>query len=112
MANAIAELTPLPLPAASRHAAIAAASGGAQDGSEFPGGNRVTDITHASFTFSDFRLQNGEVLPEVTIAYATRGKLGPDGRNAILVTHGYTSGQRMIEPGVASSEGAWSTLVG
>jgi homoserine O-acetyltransferase len=72
----------------------------------------VTDIIHASFTFADFRLQSGEVLPEVTIAYATRGRLGPDGRNAILVTHGYTSGPRMIEPGVASSEGAWSTLVG
>ncbi len=72
----------------------------------------MTDIIHASFTFADFRLQSGEVLPEVTIAYATRGRLGPDGRNAILVTHGYTSGPRMIEPGVASSEGAWSTLVG
>jgi homoserine O-acetyltransferase len=79
---------------------------------QFQGGNTVTEITHARFTFSDFHLQNGEVLPEVTIAYATRGNLGPDGRNAILVTHGYTSGQRMIEPGVASSEGAWSTLVG
>ena len=66
----------------------------------------------ASFTFHDFRLTSGEILPEVTIAYVTRGRLGPDGRNAILVTHGYTSGPRMIEPGVASSEGAWSTLVG
>jgi homoserine O-acetyltransferase len=37
--------------------------------------------------------------------------LAPDGRNAILITHGYTSGPRMIEPGVASSEGAWTTLV-
>ena len=66
----------------------------------------------ASFTFHDFRLTSGEILPEVTIAYVTRGRLGPDGRNAILVTHGYTSGPGMIEPGVASSEGAWSTLVG
>lgn len=72
----------------------------------------MTDIAHASFTFHDFRLTTGEVLPEVTIAYATRGRLGPDGRNAILVTHGYTSGPRMIEPGAVSSEGAWSTLVG
>jgi homoserine O-acetyltransferase len=72
----------------------------------------MTDITHASFTFADFRLASGEVLPEVTLAYATRGQLAPGGRNAILVTHGYTSGPRMIEPGVASSEGAWSTLVG
>ena len=72
----------------------------------------MTDITHDSFTFRDFRLASGEVLPEVTIAYVTRGTLAPGGRNAMLVTHGYTSGPRMIEPGVASSEGAWSTLVG
>jgi len=72
----------------------------------------MSDITHASYSFKDFRLTSGEVLPEVTIAYASRGHLSGDGRNAILVTHGYTSGQRMIEPGVASSEGAWSTLVG
>jgi homoserine O-acetyltransferase/O-succinyltransferase len=72
----------------------------------------MSDITHASYSFKDFRLTSGEVLPEVTIAYATRGSLSADGRNAILVTHGYTSGQRMIEPGVASSEGAWSRLVG
>lgn len=70
------------------------------------------DRTHASYTFTDFGLQSGEVLPEVTIAYVTRGRLEPDGRNAVLVTHGYTSGPRMIEPGAGSSEGAWSTLVG
>ncbi len=72
----------------------------------------MTGITHADFTFRDFRTAGGGVLPEVTLAYVTRGALAPDGRNAILVTHGYTSGPRMIEPGVASSEGAWSTLVG
>ncbi len=64
------------------------------------------------YTFADFRLQSGEVLPEVTIAYGTRGRLAPDGRNAVLVTHGYTSGHSMIEAGAGSSEGAWSTLVG
>ncbi len=72
----------------------------------------MTQITRASFTFHDFALVSGDVLPEVTIAYVTRGSLLPDGRNAILVTHGYTSGPGMIEPGVASSEGAWSSLVG
>jgi homoserine O-acetyltransferase/O-succinyltransferase len=72
----------------------------------------VSESIHGRFTFADFRLHNGEVLPEVTIAYVTRGRLAPDGRNAVLVTHGYTSGPRMIEAGVGSSEGAWSTLVG
>ena len=56
----------------------------------------MSETQHASFTFSDFRLQNGEVLPEVTIAYCTCGRLAADGRNAVLVTHGYTSGHRMI----------------
>jgi homoserine O-acetyltransferase len=72
----------------------------------------MSGITHDTFSFSDFRLENGEMLPNVTLAYAFRGRLAPDGRNAVLVTHGYTSGPRMIEPGVASSEGAWSTLIG
>ena len=72
----------------------------------------MSETQHASFTFADFRLQNGEVMPEVTIAYCTRGRLAADGRNAVLVTHGYTSGHRMIESGAGSSEGSWSTLVG
>jgi homoserine O-acetyltransferase len=72
----------------------------------------MPDVVHASFSFSDFALLGGEVLPEVTLAYVTRGRLAPDGRNAVLVTHGYTSGPQMIEPGMGSSEGAWSTLVG
>jgi homoserine O-acetyltransferase/O-succinyltransferase len=72
----------------------------------------MTDTTHATFTFEDFRTLDGDILPEVTLSYVSRGQLASDGRNAILVTHGYTSGPRMIEPGVASAEGAWSTLVG
>jgi homoserine O-acetyltransferase len=72
----------------------------------------VSETVHGRFTFADLRLRNGAVLPEVTIAYVTRGRLAQDGRNAVLVTHGYTSGQRMIESGAGSSEGAWSTLVG
>jgi homoserine O-acetyltransferase/O-succinyltransferase len=72
----------------------------------------MSETQHGSFTFTDFRLRNGEVLPEGTIAYCTRGRLAPDGRNAVLVTHGYTSGHRMIESGAGSSEGSWSTLVG
>lgn len=72
----------------------------------------MDDVTRDHFTFSDFRLASGEILPEVTIAYCTRGRLAPDGRNAVLVTHGYTSGHQMIEPSGTSSEGSWTTLVG
>ena len=72
----------------------------------------MSDIVRESFSFANLPLQGGGALPRVTLAYVTRGKLAADGRNAILVTHGYTSGPSMIEPGIASSEGAWSTLVG
>src|ERR1700721_2629086 len=72
----------------------------------------MSDVDQDSFSFADFPLRNGSVLPEVTLAYVTRGRLAPDGRNAILVTHGYTSGHQMIEPDGGSSEGSWGTLVG
>jgi homoserine O-acetyltransferase/O-succinyltransferase len=72
----------------------------------------MSDVVRARYTFADFSLRGGGVLPEVSLAYVTRGKLAADGRNAILITHGYTSGPAMIEPGAGSSEGAWSTLVG
>jgi homoserine acetyltransferase len=43
------------------------------------------------FTARDFKLESGVVLTELTLAYETYGSLAPDGRNAVLVTHGYTS---------------------
>src|SRR5689334_23457959 len=42
------------------------------------------------FTIRDLPLKNGAVLPEATIAYETYGRLAPHGRNAVLVTHGFT----------------------
>ena len=72
----------------------------------------MSDLVRDRHTISDFRLDSGEILPAATIAYCTRGRLAPDGRNAVLVTHGYTSGHQMIEPDGGSSEGSWTTLVG
>src|ERR1700710_1287877 len=72
----------------------------------------MPDLVHDSYSFANLPLTGGGSLPEVTLAYVTRGRLAADRRNVVLTTHGYTSGPRMIEPGVASSEGAWSTLVG
>ncbi|MGH7041407.1 MAG: alpha/beta fold hydrolase [Acetobacteraceae bacterium] len=60
----------------------------------------------------DFRLAGGSVLAEARVTYLTLGRLAPDGRNAVLVTHGYTSGPRMIEGGESASEGSWARLVG
>jgi homoserine O-acetyltransferase len=68
--------------------------------------------TDAVYTIADFRLRGGEVLPRADIAYVTQGTLAPDGRNAILLTHGYTSSHRFALGGPAASEGSWGDLVG
>jgi homoserine O-acetyltransferase len=65
-----------------------------------------------TFSTSNYRLQSGIVLPEVTIAYATLGTLAPDRGNAVLITHGNTSGPQMIDPGGSTGEGSWNELVG
>jgi len=72
----------------------------------------MSDAVQSTYTFRDFRLESGETLAEVTLAYVTRGRPSGDGSNAILVTHGYTSGPQMIVAGATSSEGAFSLLVG
>ena len=65
------------------------------------------------FTTTNFKLQGGAVLPEMTIAYETYGKLAADGRNAVLLTHGYTSSHHMAGRTTANgAEGSWDGLVG
>src|SRR4029077_6368501 len=54
----------------------------------------------------------GIMMPEVTIAYATLGRLAPDRGNAVLVTHGNTSRPQMIDPGGSTGEGSWNELAG
>lgn len=58
-------------------------------------------------TIRDLKLENGTVLPEAVIAYETYGHLAPDGRNAVLLTHGYTSTHRLVGAGES-----WDDLVG
>src|SRR5215469_17041106 len=72
----------------------------------------ATDTHVKTFTTRDFRLQSGAVLREATIAYRTLGTLSPERDNAVLITHGFTSGPSMISPGGVTGEGAWSQLVG
>jgi homoserine O-acetyltransferase len=71
------------------------------------------------FTIRDFRLANGAVLPEATIAYETYGRLAPPdspngGRNAVLVTHGYTGSHHQAgrNPSNGNLPGAWDGLIG
>jgi homoserine O-acetyltransferase len=65
-----------------------------------------------TFVIDDFRLRSGIVMPAVTIAYRTLGVLAADRGNAVLVTHGNTSGPQMIDPGGSTGEGSWNEIVG
>ena len=66
------------------------------------------------FTIRDFRLQNGAVMPEAKIAYETYGRLAADGRNAVLITHGYTSSHHAAgrNPANGNLPGWWDGLIG
>lgn len=73
----------------------------------------LVDIKTQLFKIKDYRLESGVVMPEVTIAYQTYGKLAADGRNAVLLTHGYTSSHHMAgRMSGGTSEGSWDGLVG
>jgi homoserine O-acetyltransferase len=67
-----------------------------------------------SFTVSSFKLESGRVLPEMTLAYETYGRLAPDGRNAILVTHGFTGNHCAASAPTPAMPmaGWWSGLIG
>src|SRR5882757_8935074 len=65
-----------------------------------------------SFSTTDFRLQSGEIIPELKLVYESYGALAPNGRNAILVTHGYTSSQHAAGIDANGELGWWDGLVG
>src|SRR2546423_670514 len=66
------------------------------------------------FTLRDFSLANGSVLPEATIVYETYGRLAPDSRNAVLITHGYTGSHHAAgrNPANGNQPGSWDGLIG
>jgi homoserine O-acetyltransferase len=95
-----------PIVASLALAPVLAASGAQAQGS-------VGLVEPRKFETRNFRLESGVVLPEMTIAYETYGKLAPDGRNAVLLVHGYTSSQHMAGRVTANgAEGSWDGLVG
>lgn len=69
-------------------------------------------VADARLSIGALRLASGEELPDVTVAYATYGQLAPDGRNTILVTHGYTASHQMLAHGTGVAEGSWAPLIG
>ena len=66
------------------------------------------------FTLRNFPLTDGTVMAEATVAYETYGRPAPDGRNAILCTHGYTGSHHFAgrNPANGNQPGSWDGLIG
>src|SRR5438132_1062801 len=74
----------------------------------------LESVLSRTFTVPAFKLESGQVLPELTLAYETYGRLAPDGRNAILVTHGFTSSHHAAGKYTVTdpTAGWWDGLIG
>jgi len=66
------------------------------------------------FAISNFRLQDGTVMGEAKIANETHGRLAANGKNAVLITHGYTSSHHAAgrSPANGNLPGWWDGLIG
>jgi len=66
------------------------------------------------FTLRDLPVADGTIMPEVTIAYESYGRLAPDGRNAVLITHGFTGSHHAAgrNPANGNQPGSWDGLIG
>jgi homoserine O-acetyltransferase/O-succinyltransferase len=66
------------------------------------------------YTLHNLRLADGPVMAQATIAYETYGRLAPDGRNAVLITHGYTGSHHAAgrNPNNGNQPGSWNGLIG
>src|SRR5438105_5935463 len=78
------------------------------------GEGSLDNVVKRTFTAYGFRLDSGRVLPEMTLAYETYGRPARDGRNAILVTHGFTSSHHAAGRYTAAdaTAGSWDGLIG
>src|SRR5258706_7253860 len=76
-------------------------------------GSALVGVEKRMFTTKNFTFESGQALPEMTLAYETYGKLDRDGRNAILITHGFTSSHHAADThGDSDQPGFWDGLIG
>jgi homoserine O-acetyltransferase len=57
-------------------------------------------------------LENGALLPEVTLAYETYGTLDADGANAVLVLHGFSADSHAAAHDADDEPGWWEDMIG
>src|ERR1700740_548463 len=71
-------------------------------------------VVDRNFVIAGFRLQNRSILPEAKIAYETYGGMAAGGRNALLITHGYTNSHHAAgrNPANGNLPGWWDGLIG
>ncbi|QAY69200.1 homoserine O-acetyltransferase MetX [Xylanimonas protaetiae] len=84
-----------------------APSSGAWFPGDDPGPRQFADL-------GGLELENGSLLPEVTLAYETYGTLDADGGNAVLVLHGFSADSHVARhPEIPDdSPGWWEQMVG
>jgi homoserine O-acetyltransferase/O-succinyltransferase len=86
-----------------------------------PASAAMAPVESKIFRLGDVRLESGATLPTVELAYETYGALRADGRNAVLLCHGFSSSHHAAgryAPGKAAprydetTPGWWDGLVG
>src|SRR5256712_4815228 len=84
------------------------------NGADMTPSDSLERVVSRTFTVTSFKLESGRVLPELTLAYESYGRLAADGRNAILVTHGFTSNHHAAGEYAATdpTPGWWDGLIG
>ena len=65
----------------------------------------LTEIDSKIFSAREFRLESGQILPVLELAYETYGVLSPQKDNAVLVVHGYTSSHHAAGKNASGKQG-------
>jgi homoserine O-acetyltransferase len=70
-------------------------------------------VVSRTFTAYGFELESGQKLPDMTLAFEAYGSLARDGRNAIFITHGFTSSHHAAGKSTPTgAPGWWDGLIG
>jgi homoserine O-acetyltransferase/O-succinyltransferase len=81
----------------------------------------LSGVESRTLVLHDFKLPGGQVLKRLEIVYETYGSLAPDGRNAVLISHGNTSTSHAAgryaagksSPGTTDKTlGWWNAIIG